>query len=308
MALSKQKLFDYAQSNNYRFDNANAMIYGTIDGYHFTASQLPSSGNFVVCMSVQNAEGTMADALFANIRKELPHINKATVAQSNSVRFETAFGRTTAKRFEALSLALGALPAYLQAKGLHNCCYHCATTSEPTGAYTVNGVGLHLCDGCAVNFASSLEQHNATHKAKRENVPFGIVGGLVGSLIGVAAIVLIGQLGYVAAISGFLLSICTLKGYEKMAGKISKIGILISLGIMIAMTFFGNRLDWAVFIMRETGRGLFDSFAIAPQLAVESSYTTNLMMIGLFALIGSVGSIISAFKAQAYSPTLSKLQ
>ena len=49
---------------------------------------------------------------------------------------------------------------------------------------------------------------------KRENVPAGIVGAFLGSLIGVACAVLIGQLGYVASISGLVMAVCALKGYE----------------------------------------------------------------------------------------------
>ena len=48
---------------------------------------------------------------------------------------------------------------------------------------------------------------------KRENVPAGIVGAFLGSLIGVACAVLIGQLGYVASISGLVMAVCALKGY-----------------------------------------------------------------------------------------------
>lgn len=40
---------------------------------------------------------------------------------------------------------------------------------------------------------------------KKENLVGGVVGALIGSLLGVASIVLLSQLGYVAAISGVIM-------------------------------------------------------------------------------------------------------
>ena len=48
---------------------------------------------------------------------------------------------------------------------------------------------------------------------KRENVLAGIVGAFLGSLIGVACIVIVGQMGYVASICGLVMAVCSLKGY-----------------------------------------------------------------------------------------------
>ena len=47
---------------------------------------------------------------------------------------------------------------------------------------------------------------------KKENLALGILGAVIGSLIGGAAIVLIGQLGMISAISGVVLAFCALKG------------------------------------------------------------------------------------------------
>lgn len=75
-----------------------------------------------------------------------------------------------------------------------------------------------------------LEQQNAQ---KTENLAGGIAGALIGSLLGVVCIVLLSQLGYVAAISGVLMAVGVLKGYEKLGGKLTKKGIVISMIIMV---------------------------------------------------------------------------
>ena len=54
------------------------------------------------------------------------------------------------------------------------------------------------------------------------------------------------QLGYVAAISGAIMAVCALKGYELLGGKLTKKGVIISVVIMIVMTYVGDRVDWAI--------------------------------------------------------------
>ncbi len=49
---------------------------------------------------------------------------------------------------------------------------------------------------------------------RKENVLAGLVGAFLGSLIGVACIVGIGQMGYVASISGLVMAVCAIKGYS----------------------------------------------------------------------------------------------
>ena len=65
-------------------------------------------------------------------------------------------------------------------------------------------------------------------KKKRENIAAGIVGAFLGTLLGVVCIVIIDQMGYVASVSGFVMAICALKGYELLGGTLSKKGAVIS--------------------------------------------------------------------------------
>ena len=109
--------------------------------------------------------------------------------------------------------ALSAAAAYLSAGGWQACCQACGET----------------CNN------SFKEQHTLTRREneqKSENVIGGIVGALLGSLLGALAIIVISRLGYVAAISGVIMGVCTLKGYEMLGGKFSKKGVLISCIIM----------------------------------------------------------------------------
>lgn len=136
---------------------------------------------------------------------------------------------------------------------------------------------------------------------KKENIVAGTVGAFFGSLLGVACIVAVGQLGYVASISGVVMAVCALKGYEMLGGGLSKKGAVIAGVLVLAMTYFANRLDWAITAAKALDVGLVDAFGlIGPLLdrgAIEGgAYWGSLIMLYLFTLLGAVPTIISGLK------------
>ena len=139
-------------------------------------------------------------------------------------------------------------------------------------------------------------------KTKQENIVAGIVGAFLGSLVGVLCTILIGQLGYVASVSGLVMAVGALKGYELLGGRLSKKGAIISSVLVLVMTYLAHRLSWSVALMRTTGYGLFDCFQAIPRLleagALESvSYWGDLVMLYLFTLLGAVPTIIGGLRS-----------
>ena len=136
---------------------------------------------------------------------------------------------------------------------------------------------------------------------KQENVLAGLVGAFLGSLIGVACIVGIGQLGYVASISGVIMAVCAIKGYELLGGAISRKGAVIACILTIIMTYFGNRLDFSVSVSRLADTDIFSAFQALDDLLDAgyldaAAYWGNLAMLYLFTLLGAVPSLLSAFR------------
>ncbi len=306
MVANKNRIIEFAKNNNLEFDHVNGMIYGNYRGYDLSITRLQKQGNFLVFMILTGPNGNATNETFSDLQSSVSKVNSANARNNGAVNFETTASIKEATNFDNLQAALDTLTNYLYTKGLKSGCFGC-DKDVTTSHYVFNGMGLQMCEDCAVKFSERVAGANEEHKAKPENVPFGIVGALLGSLAGVLAIVIIGQLGYVAAISGLILAVCTVRGYEKFAGKMSYTGIFISIAVMIAMTFFGNRMDWAVFIMRELEVGIFEAYSLVPKLADESMYTSNLIMTGFFALIGSLTTIISVFKGAGKTLALVKL-
>lgn len=139
---------------------------------------------------------------------------------------------------------------------------------------------------------------------KKENVITGIVGALIGAAIGGASIVLLTQLGFIASISGLILAVCTLKGYELLGGKLSTAGILVGVLLMLVTPYIADRISWAI-VIQETfaaeGVTFGEAFAAVPYLIEEGGidfgfYLKDLLLLYLFVILGAFSTVWSKFK------------
>ena len=141
----------------------------------------------------------------------------------------------------------------------------------------------------------------AVGAARRENVALGLLGAFLGSLVGAVLIVVLSRIGVVAALSGIVMSLAALKGYEKFAGGISGLGIALTCLIIVAMVFAADWVDWAIVAAREFDISFFEALQILPDLfdlgAIDSSeYGSNLGMLYAFTALGAAPVIIDCFK------------
>ncbi|MEY8352077.1 hypothetical protein AALB39_01845 [Lachnospiraceae bacterium 54-53] len=102
----------------------------------------------------------------------------------------------------------------------------------------------------------------------------GIVGALLGSLVGAGLWVLIGQIGFIAGIAGFVMLKLALSGYQKLGKGLDKKGAVICLIITAGMILGANFLDYAVSMARA-------------YFQYEASFET------LFYVFSSFGSLMS---------------
>ncbi|MBQ6889424.1 MAG: zinc ribbon domain-containing protein [Oscillospiraceae bacterium] len=138
-------------------------------------------------------------------------------------------------------------------------------------------------------------------KTVKENIPLGILGAVIGSLLGVASIVLFFQMNLVSAISGVILAFCTLKGYEILGKKLSNFGIIICILVMLAAPMIAFVFDEAIFLVKNWNMGFGDSVEFIIESIKSGLITFEEIMervgkVYLFAAIGAVGIIINAFQ------------
>ena len=186
-----------------------------------------------------------------------------------------------------------------------------------TGAFRMGGEYYHLCPDCEMKMRSDIAMNAQQTAQKKENIVGGIVGALLGSLLGMLSVLILSQLGYVAALSGVIMAVCVLKGYEMLGGKLTKKAVVISAVIMILMTYFADRVDWAIILFNqgggaEAGYSLFECYRLIPAaLSAEiidmGSYIGNLVLQYLFVALGAIPTVIGKMKQKKEEGIIARL-
>ncbi len=101
------------------------------------------------------------------------------------------------------------------------------------------------------------------------NYGLGILGGLIGALIGGALWVLIGRLGYIAGIAGFVIIYLSAMGFKKGAKVLTRGGAVIAVIISVVMIFVANYVLYAWMMVE----------------AFEGRYTIGEIMAKLFPML-----------------------
>ena len=130
-----------------------------------------------------------------------------------------------------------------------------------------------------------------------------VLGAFLGTLIGAICIVLVNQFGYIASISGVVMGVCALKGYQILGKKMSLKGIIICVILMLLMVYISNWFSYAVAVAQVYKADIVSSFLAVPELikegAIESgAYYKDLLMLYVFTAIGAVPVIKNQIKGK----------
>lgn len=305
-----------AQTLGFRFDEEAEALYGTMDGYDMILhSASDGSDAYVYVLKADISAFANGVAIpEADIKKFKKENKPVTVlTQDGNCIHMTLHNCAKADRFcEQARASLKALCSFLRERNFESCCQFCGTHT-PTDAYMVSGSLMRLCPDCYTKLSQNATLSKNKENQKKENLFTGIIGALLGSLLGVLCIILLSQMGYVAALSGFVMAVCTLKGYELLGSKLSGKGIAISAVIMLIMTYIGDRLDWAIVVMKEFEVDFGTAYQSIPMLLNEevieaASYWGNLILVYAFVILGAVPTIMSTMKKKKLANKISKLQ
>ena len=140
----------------------------------------------------------------------------------------------------------------------------------------------------------------AIETPRQENFGMGVLGAFLGSLGGVVVIIALSRLGIVSAVSGLVMSLAALKGYEKLSGAISTRGIVVTIVIMVVMTFVADWIDWGIVVAEGLNVDLPKAIQMLPKVmelgAIDmEAYFANLAMLYVFVAVGAAATIGSAF-------------
>lgn len=77
------------------------------------------------------------------------------------------------------------------------------------------------------------------------NVPLGMAGALLGALLGGAIWLFVAKLGYIVAVIGLLIVIFSCKGFEKLGGRLTRLGVVFSVVISVLVIVAANYISYA---------------------------------------------------------------
>ena len=307
--MNKKKIIEtyqeVAMATGLRYDEANNLFHGVRDGFDFIAYPYDESRPFAIVLhtAAKSADGSVLD------KKAIKEFQKSSksigyLGQKNMDIRVTV--QATAKNLkDAMNECLTATTAFLRANSYSPCCDLCGQQVE-TVALKMSGEYYHMCPDCEMKMRSDTAMKAQQTAQKKENIIGGIVGALLGSLLGALSVLILSQLGYVAALSGVIMAVCVLKGYEMLGGKLTKKAVVISVIIMILMTYFADRVDWAFILLRdgggaEAGYNIFECYRLIPEALYREiidigSYIANLLILYLFVALGAVPTIRGKLK------------
>jgi|GEM_PF-1926416 len=199
------------------------------------------------------------------------------------------------------SLRTGA--KFLKDNGYKNACPGC---NRDVQAFPrkIGGAYMMVCDDC---YKSAVERSKQLKLVdKKERSVLGVLGALIGSVIGAATIILLGHFGYVTAISGLVMAFATLLLYRLFSGKLTIRGGVISLILMIIMTFAAHYVNYSVILENSvsyTGFGFWDAVKALPGYYFKAEFIEfrhqffgYLWLLYLYVFVGCVPFIVSLFR------------
>ncbi|MBJ8325665.1 hypothetical protein [Streptococcus pacificus] len=294
-------------ATGFQLDKETSTLYGVKDGFHFAVIPTGDNKTYQLLFSLGKTNQPVADDDFRELKANSKVIKRYT-PMNYKVIFDIKTGLTKAKTAENIQQALDEVVSFLKSRQYED-------VDEMTGIsgqsdiYLVSGVVNFLSPESYAKMTAELNIDIQKEAQKSENVIAGIVGALIGSLVGVAAIVIIGQLGYVSIISGVIMGVSTISGYELLGKRLTKKGIAISVIIMLLMVYVANQADLSLTIARYYGLGFFEVFpTILAEGAIDDpTYWENLGMIYLFSVLGFGSTVYGIVKSRQEKFTTRRL-
>lgn len=294
----------FAKNNNLAIDNKGRLVYGTFGGRFLAIwENVPKNQNNHVVRIWAKPSEAMDEQAITNFVQGLPgkHEFLKTVTYDGSVitaQFVCSAGFGKAKNYmSAMEGFINQITGFCAAYNLPISCEGCEFT-EDVALYQINEMPHLLCANCLAQLVQKAAINKAEYNKKGQgNVLGGIVGALLGSLLGVLAWVIIYQLGYISVISGVIMAMCALKGYELFGGRVTKLSIVLCTILSAVMLIFAEQICLAIDLCNAyPGEvGFFEAFRIVPYFVME--YASDFagvfadVAIGLVCVVGSAIAI-----------------
>ena len=287
------------------YDPKRKMAFGNYRGYQVAILHAVNMKQYLVTWSVASVGGQPPEEIqryLLQLPAQMPFIIRSSYENN---QLSVSVKSKPKEDLQQLTFLLDGVTGYLATYGYQSCCSVCGSTQCDLGTYSINGSCRSICSVCFGKMQENIATAQADIKAKPGNYVTGIVGALLGSLIGVNAWVLVYQLGYIAAIVGLIMAVCTIKGYQLLGGKLNIAGVIICVVIMIGMLYLAENIAITIDLYNSLtasyGYTFFETFRMIPELmGLDAEFSgavlQELLMGYIFMAVGSASMIYNAYK------------
>ena len=229
------------QSVGFSFDTLTVAGYRKIDGFCFTV-KIDTNGK------MYTVQVPCAVPREESVRELNDGLQQYAAEHRRTVKSAFYDGRMISICYQSkeivLNVANGVKEAvdvcmyYIRLLGASPVCSVCGRTI-PADIYAVEHQVMPLCADCFLQ-----EQRKLTGKVRAEaditeNIPMGFIGALLGGLAGAVLWVLFSMMGKIVIVAGALAAVAAYFAYQKLAKKMSKKGLILSLAIGLVMLLAG---------------------------------------------------------------------
>ncbi len=249
------------------FEKEQNVAHGTRNGMELLILPMPAEEQFRVQLYADVNSSSEKEKLLgylSELQQNYPYVQFAGFNGVDMISVHVSSEEQADK--ENLTLVVSGLGSKCEECGIHNCCSYCRRTLPVHGA-VVDGVPSVICGECEQQLSGHTE-------GKKENLLLGVLGAVIGTLLGSVLWVVLGQVGFIAGIAGYVIVFCGIKGYEFLGKKLSKTGIVLCIILSILMIVGAEMTSLAITIYKEWGSmfapTIWAAFSWIPELMQES--------------------------------------
>lgn len=293
MLLGKKVRQEIIEKTGFIYDEETMSFCGIKKGYYVLLMPNPQNNGLMLRVSVSNG-GLPNKEFMKSAKKECKAIKKVSM-RSFTVNFFIKEGLFKSKQVSNILRVLNFLPDFLKRENYQNCSEESGKITE-VDFYCVGGNPKIITEEEFQRLSQEKANKETLNAHRGENLIGGLIGAFLGSLLGVIAIIFSSQLGYISILGGMIMGFCSIKGYEILSGKITKKGIFFSVLIIILMTYAGDRLNWAIELVKVSDYSIFEAFQAVPEEIIYadlvSLYWTELLKLAIFTALGAIPTIL----------------
>jgi VIT1/CCC1 family predicted Fe2+/Mn2+ transporter len=233
-----------------QWKRTSSTVFGEYKGYWFNIGDGLGFKYINASLDIlEDATKTQLHTLLEHNKKRIGYHQYEVLSGAVHIKFNENLTSTSR---EKLDNGLDFLVTTFEQLGLPkmNACHSCRENSN-LRHYEVSGEGKLLCNTCANTIEGQMHDSMRKDSLEEKNYLSGFIGAFLFSFAGVAAWVILQQLGYLSSALALVIAFLALRGYTYFKGKIGAFTPLIIIATGMLAVVAANYISYLVSFLLE---------------------------------------------------------